>query len=532
MAAPRRIQKPMPLRGRYTSAPADVIGQEHTPNALNIRFRFGQARSGPGRGFYDHPVGGGKALRIDNFSLSTDTIWPIEMTESKLFRRGNLVPGDVDDWFEIAGTFVPSDDRRWTVASGEDRFFFSRGTEQIAQWNGIGGDQFDFVKNVVGFEGITGGTECVAARCLEYFNNRLIAANVIEGSTTKSNRIRWSQNGDFRKWNDLVQLGAGFLDLNDEGAESILSMKALGNRCITYRKHSIGQLVPTGSLSPTHIHETIIRNRGIGAPYTLDSSGDAHFYLGSDKNVWMFDGQRTHPVGDPVHEELMSLVYLDAIEKYFGRCIPSRFEYWLLLCDDVRGIFDAFIYDYLRNYWTRETFANLFTIGEVEIPLPIYTWNTIPGVWNDWGNTTWADLGASSMTAMLGGRTDSAIMRIDEQFAYDYFAIGSIIDRVLETEDMYVDLPSDLARVVRLLLVYEFVSSEPFEVSISLDRGRTWLSKEVVPEERGYSWVDFISTGNVIRFRFRENNATGQFRWNRYVYEVFNEGEYIGTTTG
>src|SRR5258706_16268724 len=122
-------------------------------------------------------------------------------------------------------------------------------------------------------------------------------------------------------------------------------------------------------------------------------------------------------------------------------------------------------------------------------------------------------------------------MDIDEQYAYDYFAIGSIIDRVLETEDMYIESPWDLAQVVRLMLVYEFVNEQPFEVSVSFDRGRTWYSNLVTPTQQGYTFTEFVRTGNVIRFRFRENNATGQFRWRSYMAEIISEGPFIGTRT-
>jgi hypothetical protein len=530
MATPIRIRKPMPLKGRRTAFPADSIGQDYSPNALNVRFKFGEVRPAPGHGFYDHAVAAEKGLRIENFPMSTDMVWPLYLTDSKLFRRGNAAPGDVDAWFEVAGTLSPSGTRRWSTATGEDKFFFCRGSDEILYWDGIAANQFDAVSNVTDFEGIAGGTDGIAARCLEYFNNRVIAANVVEDGTTITNRIRWSENGDYRKWDETKQNGAGFLDLNTGGSEPIEAIKVLGEHCMWYRKHTIGHIVATGTLAPVHIEKTLVYNMGILCPNTLDSSGQAHFFVGTDKNVWMWDGSQLLPVGNNIHEELISLIYLNAVDKYYGRCIPSRFEYWLILCDESRGTFDVFVYDYLRDYWTRDTFANLYTIGEVEVPLPIYIWNNIPGIWTDWSTTSWADLNAGRVTATLGGRTDSGIMKIDEQIAFDYYTIGSIVDRVLETEDMWLDSPNDLTRLVRILLVYEYVNSTPFEVGVSFDRGRTWTTRNVTPEMRGISFVDIIATGSPIRFRFRENNANGSFRWRSYVCEYFKEGDQLGVS--
>src|SRR5262245_6621045 len=252
---PRRIQKPMPLRGRRSAFPADAIGDEFSPNALNVRFRFGEARGGPGRALFDDGPTNQKALWIGNFSRSDDVIWPVMFTENKLFRRGFGTPGDVNAWLEVTGTFVPLiDNRRMGVAVGEDRLFFSRGNEEIASWGGNSAVPFDLISNEPGFEGIGNTTNGIAARYLEYWNNRVIAGYTVEAGVnpTKANRLRWSQSGDFRKWDETLGLGAGFLDLNSEGAEAISGIKTLGDNLVVYRKHSVTEIVKTGTLAPTH----------------------------------------------------------------------------------------------------------------------------------------------------------------------------------------------------------------------------------------------------------------------------------------
>lgn len=527
MATPRRIRKPMPLRGRRTSWPADSIGPEYSPNALNVRFRFGEVRGGPGRGLFDRGPAVQKVNRIETFSLSNSTVWLMMLLQNKLYRRG----GAANAWVEVTGTFVPAGTRRFSTAMGEDQFFFSRGQDQIAAWDGNTANQFRLIKTDVGFEGITGGVECVPAQCLEYFNERLVAANTVEGGITKANRIRWSQSGDYRKWDETKQLGAGFLDLNDEGAEPIRALKSLGNRCIVYRRHSLGDLTPTGTLTPIHRFETRVRGLGLGGAFTVGSSGQVHYFLANDLNVWSWDGVGLPiPVGDPVHEELQSLAQFDKLDDYYGICIPGRFEYWLLIVDTAAGIYDAFVYDYLQNSWSRDTFANLFCVAEAEIPQTAFTWQTIKLSWQR-QLQTWAALRATTLLKTIGGRTDGSTMIIDEQFADDYYSIGSIVDRVLETEDMYFDTPWDTANIISLMLVYEFVTADPIEVGVSFDKGRHWTTQTFVPEQRGFSIVDFDKSGNIVRFRFRENNANGRFRYRHYQFEVDNVADFIRTDT-
>jgi hypothetical protein len=508
-----------------------MIGQDYSPNAVNVRFRFGEVRPTPGRSLFDGDVAGQKALAITNFSMSNGTIWPLLLTDNKLFRLGNLSPGDSRNWTKINGTFTPTIFHRWGFCVGEDKFFFSNSADEIAYWDGDTTHPFDMISSVAGFEG-TGANPAHAptARFLEYFNGRVLLGNVTEGGTILANRLRWPYNGDFRKWNETQQLGAGFMDLNEEGAEAIRGVKALDDRCIVYKRNSIGDLTPTGTLSPTFIHQVRFRGVGVGAPGTLASSGTAHFFLADDQNVWMWDGNKPTPIGEPIHEELKSLSYRSTFNQYFGFCSLSRYEYWLILCDSDRGSFDVFIYDYFRNYWTRDVFPNIYTIGEIEVPLFEYTWNTIPGVWTDW-NIPWADLFAATTTEVIAGRTDSVTMDINETISWDYFSQGSIVDRVLETEDMYIDTPWDNAQSVRLLLNYEYASKEPFEVGVSFDRGKTWTTKQITPTTQGYSFVEFTKSGNVVRYRFRENNATGFFRWRSYMCEYLPIGDFLGTVT-
>jgi hypothetical protein len=149
----------------------------------------------------------------------------------------------------------------------------------------------------------------------------------------------------------------------------------------------------------------------------------------------------------------------------------------------------------------------------------------------DKGLLTWDQWAGLITPTIVAGRTDGATMRVDESIVSDYFALGSIIDKFLETEDFYIDDdPTKQFTSQRVLLVYEYASADPFEFGYSQDRGRTWHTQQVIPSTKGYSWIDFRCTGNIIRYRFRENNADGRFRYRSYIHEFFEEGPWIGTT--
>src|SRR6516164_11800141 len=96
---PRRIRKPMPLRGYRPSWPADNIGQDYTPNCRNVRFTFGKVRDAPGRDILTGPVSNETVRSISQFArIDGITIWPMLLTDTKLFRWGDTSPGNPPQW--------------------------------------------------------------------------------------------------------------------------------------------------------------------------------------------------------------------------------------------------------------------------------------------------------------------------------------------------------------------------------------------------------------------------------------------------
>ena len=530
MAVPRRVIKPMPLKGRYTSAPADAIGPEYSPNALNVRFRFGEVKPGPGRGLFDAAPVNSPIQIVSQFGLSEGTLWPFMLPESKLFRRGNLTPFDTNKWLEVTGTLVPTGLRKWSWTSGEDHLFFCRGNDTVMEWDGNPANQFDLIANDPQFEPVDGAVGVMsAARFMEYFAERLVLANVVEAGTTFVNRLRWSKRADYRKWDSTLGLGAGFLDIPTEHSQPINGMKALGDRLAVYSQSSIIDVVETGQIDPTFVYKVRARGIGLIAPYTLGKANQVHFFLGKDFNVWAWDGVQPQPIGDPVWQEIQALAHLDTVNEYFGFVAHKRSEYWLVLSDQGRGTYEAFIFDYRTNSWSRDTFPSLTAADEIEVTLGALTWDSLIGTWGE-QTQTWEQLGGTTQSAIVGGRPDGSTMLIDDGFSYDYFAVGSIMDCILETEDHY--LPGEDAvwknqEILRVLLVYNpaFSGGDPIEVGVSFNQGSSWDVQNVTLDSTGYAYVDFVKTGRVVRYRFRESDANVQFRYRGYGYQYVVSGD-------
>jgi hypothetical protein len=472
---------------------------------------------------------GNQVYWVGEFSKETDVVWVVVITKTKILRWGNTSPGSPEHWYAISGPAF-SAGRRFSVTVGEGYFFFTFGGD-IYRWDGLAASDYEEVPVDEG-SGIFVDDE-PQARYLEYFNDRLILGYTIEDDATGTyaNRLRWPENGAHTKWDDTLGEGAGSLDLFEEGEEAITGIKGLQERLVTYTRRSIVDVLRTGLVELPHVAQTRVRGIGCGAPYTLQSNGVQHFFMSYDRNVYSWDGiGEPKPIGNPILDELRAVSSIDVMDSYFATVLPHRDEYWLVV--DANNVF---VYDWLRGTWTRDTFPDITALGEVvQARAGGVLWNSAYASTHAWGDVreSWSAMGGAEYVTAFAGRSSGETFQIDEQYVDDYFAVGSIVDKYVETADFYFPGaggdadPWEMGTINQVLLAYDFVNSVPFEVGISFDHGRSWYTENVTPIEAGYSQINFNRTGNVVRFRFRENNALGNFRWRHFSYEFFRAGPY------
>lgn len=439
--------------------------------------------------------------------------------ETTIHRWGISAPATPRAFEQIppASTPIVAAPRKWSTTTAEDKFFFVNGGE-IFRWPSTTDPTTGTYQALVDIA--TGGTP-PRAKFLEYFNNQLFAGYTIEGSDTFAYRVRWAVDANHLDWGSTT---SGFLDFFEDSQEPVTQIKCLGDRLVVYKEHAIIDLIATGILLPRYTAQVRVRGFGSKYSYTIASNGMLHFFLGTDSRVYVWNGIQTTHISEDIDDELDSLIDGQYSEVYFGACAIARGEYWLIL-----GPYDVFVYDYLRDSWSRDSFPSIISLAEVDDARESYIWLTIPGTWEE-QTQTWDQLRGIQYTTLWGGREDGAVFQIDDNFIDDYFTDGSIIDRFVETPDYYLtDDPMEQATLQRVTILYDFVNDTPFEFSYSFDRGRTWTATSVTPQTDGQSVVNTNASGNVIRFRFRENNATGQFRWKQYVAEWLTAGSHSPT---
>jgi hypothetical protein len=432
------------------------------------------------------------------------------LTDQYLYKWGDASPGSPAAWVKASGLSLTGTGR-WSWCVGEDYLFFARdGGNGIYRWKGG--------TNPV--EKVPGAPQDVAF--VEYYNHRLLAANNIESGKSWANRIRWPINANHENWTGA---GSGAIDFYEPEQEPIQGIRVLGNRCVVFREHSITDLIATGTLSPVFSQEHRTSNVGCPFPFTIDSNGVMLFFLGNDGNVWAWNGTQLQSVGDAIYKSLEQVVDFKSGPTYYtGRVYPYGNEYWLWL-----GGPNIFIFDFLQGRWMQDYFPTYRAMGDAEIDVTNASWGALVDSWGSLGNKRWIELNAKANSRMIVGKTDNSTVMLGRDLAGTEDDVP--VTCIIETRDYYADekLGPMLQRTIeQAMLVYNYNNDiDPFEMAISLDRGRSWQTVLHTPNVLGYALASWKVTGNVARFRFSTTSKRPVFRWISMIEEFVLAGPYM-----
>lgn len=197
-------------------------------------------------------------------------------------------------WIRVDGlslnggaTDVPS------VTMFGDKVLFSNGVDPVAS--------FDVITRQANF--LSGAP---AARWLTTFNNRVVAANVVDQTGVRPSRVRWTAKNDETKWAD-TDLGAGFEDaapsplLTFDTAQAIVPVTE--TVALLFRSRSTWTMSATGFVDAPFSFNLLFQEFGTNSPYSLVVTPAG--VIGYFRDNWYIvaTGGVT-PIGDPVVDRL------------------------------------------------------------------------------------------------------------------------------------------------------------------------------------------------------------------------------------
>jgi len=407
-------------------------------------------------------------------------------------------------WVEIS----PSDTLTGTIRNPvsvqffNDVMYFSSLDYELRSWSGNISD----VHTVV-----SGGR---SSKALETINNRLVLAHIIESGDDRSQTIKWTINGGI----SFTGTGSGTRDLTDR-EDSIQNIKKLGPfRGMIYKTESIVDMRSTGDIA-NPFDTTEMASLGLLLANSLISWAGGHFFVGSDENIYFFNGTGFEDIGSDIRDEFFSSLNYSSLDRAVGHFAEDTREYIIAIptgtaSNTAPSLYYA--YEPKKKRWRSGLYRNLSCFGRYKTSAGI-SWDEDAGTW-DQATDTWNDeAGTESRRQTLVGTDTKRVFLLDSaQLSFD----GTALSFSYETGDMVGEEDGDEITLVEVIIGYIIDGTATLIVDISRDRGTTFTnSKNVALGGAGlsdgdfhYAHASFLVTGNNIRVRIRNSSSSEKVR--------------------
>lgn len=355
----------------------------------------------------------------------------------------------------------------------------------------------------------------LAALTLLPFGNRIVAVRTMENNIEHPTRVRWPANGQETAW-DLSHDGAGFLDVRETSDAPLTGGFVLNGRAYLTRDKEILELINTGNSQAIFQAQTRVQGKGMRCPYSWAAADYFGFFVGAD-NVYRWDGSNLVAVGDRVKETIFEEGLLPLGAAPFGAAIlargivfADRQEYWLLFPPISTGTNRLFIYNYQRDQWYPDVYANLdalleFCAVDPQLLAPAVTaprqevvllsQNSIFSA----GRGGHVFLNPAALSDTPNGAVPPPTFPIDSYVVTKDYNAKEIIASKMSTTYQPTTLKLNVLHQVR----FQSTPNTEFEIGMSPDRGASWITTFARANDQGVAAAYFIQPYATIRFRFR-----------------------------
>lgn len=354
--------------GQVTKSPPKNIEPRYSVDCINVYSEGAVLRRRDGISVVNPTAVSGAGNGIYNWfrGSATTNQWLMGVFGSALYKMD--ITGGVWD-----GTWDP------IVADAASGTAFSASTVYFANFNGVlilSTDSWDEIQRMTTsnssfFNIITGGSGTAPkAKFVFNWKNHAWFANCLNSE----DQVVHSSINSYNNFTGSLYGSNLLLTENDIG---ITGGFILNGRLYITKAFSIHRFTYTGSPSPLVDIRTIKSVVGTRAPRTIKNvntpEGEVVMFLGSDKKLYLCDGQDTQEISDAIDvSNGLTSVYMQAInEKIFNKCfaiVHQDLNWYELFIGIGTGTDDkpthSIVYDYrLKSFWPMDN--RNFTYGNI-----------------------------------------------------------------------------------------------------------------------------------------------------------------------
>jgi len=418
-------------------------------------------------------------------------------TDYKIVRAFKFVGQDLLDW-----------------ATRADLLYYTDHDKPVVKWDGT---TFTVVDSGL-----------FKARCLTYFNDRLILGNTINvtDGTYHKQRFRWGNRASETLTDDNHYLDLPYT------SDELLRLIPLGSLLIAYFENSIWYGQPTNMQSDLPYAFTRLDTGGIGLvgqraviPWT-----DGHFFIGQDNFYYLnFSSQQPlTPVGNAVFDFVDRLEIRDSLWRSYVSVDPlnDSIVFGLPGSGSAASLSCLFVYNYFTQSWSKHQ-VTLDFLGTKSL-VDITQYDELEGTYDDLVGT-YDELSSGPQSIALWHGLAGRLSTFRDTVVTDD---GSTISVSLDTGDMDFDQPNMYKGFYKMTLKLRepytnSYSSENLVLFLqgSVDRGTTWkdLGSFTIEENESEAVVFFRLLGGQARFRIYNNSVN---------FDTFTIEEIVLTISG
>ncbi|MBW1723747.1 MAG: hypothetical protein JRJ78_17090 [Deltaproteobacteria bacterium] len=223
---------------------------------------------------------------------------------------------------------------------------------------------------------LTQDTTTFKALCGCSFENYAIFGNLEESGTANPRRVRWSAVGNGESYP-----ADNYLDLR-KTSDFIVSCRLLRDRLVVYKEESITLVDYIGGDDIFDVNENYVNGVGPLNDQVVVQYGwehEAHYFLGWDLNIYMFDGMDYKPLSRGIDKTLRNINPTYKVNACGVAIRNDRKIIWAVPSGSNESNDTLIIYDALDgSWWIKEDEPVAITALGTALLNEEYTYDTLP----------------------------------------------------------------------------------------------------------------------------------------------------------
>ena len=311
-------------KGMLPGVSGAIIADKGAVGSLNVRFNGGIIESNPGYYISYTEADSGSGLSFSSTDTPTalffhtdyrQNINTILTSREKIFH----LKSGATSWLQVGTWPTPFNQSYFPIVDGVGVTYVDGTTTKNSFIVTDGMNALQEVNLDARTLAPLGGSPPVCHTITEFFSHLLLGHTDVGSTPESPYRIQWSDTGKYNVWTGG---NSGFMDLAD-GFGPVVGFEHMGDRLYVYKSNCIYEVLYVGPPRMFDAH-LVVAGTGTVSSKTVTHSGTSHYFLGSNGQVYEFNGRELKVVS----EQIVSMVgHFSRAQVVFH---PVLQEVWLL----------------------------------------------------------------------------------------------------------------------------------------------------------------------------------------------------------